>query len=148
MCLFGGKIEWMKNFGEKLGSKTFFSVFGWVGSKENKWWGLGIFSLGPPKSFLSKIERKLKRKIRHNFWTKMPCTVGLGLHPCSFSSQPFFFFPYFFHLDVACPCPFFFFFSFHLLGRRCLPFFFFGRVVQPFFFFFSFFFCFFFFFIV
>ena len=40
--------------------KNFWSVFGWVERKENKWWGLGVFiSLGPPKCFLSKIERKL-----------------------------------------------------------------------------------------
>ena len=129
----------MKNFGEKLGSKTFLSVFGCVERKENKWWDSGVFSLGSPKSFLSKMERKLKRKIRHNFWTKMPCTVGLGLHPRSFSSQPFFFFfLIFFTWTLPAPAPSSFFFSFHLLGRRCLPFFFFGRVVQPFFFFFFF----------
>ena len=60
MCLFGGEIGWMKNFGEKMGKKTFLSVFGWVGRKENKWWGSGIFFSGPPKSFLPKMERKLK----------------------------------------------------------------------------------------
>ena len=37
MCLFGGEIEWMKNFREKMGRKTFWSVFGWVERKENKW---------------------------------------------------------------------------------------------------------------
>ena len=57
--LFGGEIGWMKNFGEKMGRKTFLSVFGWVGRKENKWWGLGIFSPDPPKSFLHKMEKKL-----------------------------------------------------------------------------------------
>ena len=72
MCLFGGEIGWMENFGEKMGRKFFLSVFGWVGRKENKWWGSCIFSPGPPKSFLSKIERKLKGEIGHNFWTKMP----------------------------------------------------------------------------
>ena len=35
-CLFGGKIEWMENFGEKMERKTFWSVFDWVGWKENK----------------------------------------------------------------------------------------------------------------
>ena len=49
----------MENFGEKMGRETFLSVFGWVRRKENKWWGSSVFSLGPPKSFLSKIERKL-----------------------------------------------------------------------------------------
>ena len=27
MCLFGGEIEWMENFREKMGRKTFWSVF-------------------------------------------------------------------------------------------------------------------------
>ena len=37
-------------------------MFGWVRRKENKWWDPGIFFLGPPKSFLLKIERKLKEE--------------------------------------------------------------------------------------
>ena len=60
----------MKNYEEKMRRKTFWSVFGWVGRKENKWWNLGVFSPGPPKSFLPKIERKLKRKIGHYFLDK------------------------------------------------------------------------------
>ena len=51
VCLFGGEIKWMKNFGEKMGMKTFLSVFGWVGRNENKWWGSGVFFLDPPKKF-------------------------------------------------------------------------------------------------
>ena len=35
----------MKNFGKKIGMKTFWSVFGWVRRKENKWWDLSVFSL-------------------------------------------------------------------------------------------------------
>ena len=54
VCLFEGEIRWMKNFREKMGRKTFLTVFGWVGRKENKWWGPGVFSPGPPKIFLSK----------------------------------------------------------------------------------------------
>ena len=46
------KRKWEENF--------FWSVIGWVGRKENKCWGLGVFSPGPPKSFLSKMERKMK----------------------------------------------------------------------------------------
>ena len=34
--LFGGKIGWMENFGKKMRRKTFLSIFGWVGRKENK----------------------------------------------------------------------------------------------------------------
>ena len=72
MCLFGGEIRWMKNFRKKMGRKTFLTVFDWVGRKDNKWWGQGVFSPGPPKSFLSKMERKLKVEIWHHFWTKVP----------------------------------------------------------------------------
>ena len=41
----------------KWEGKHFWSVFG---GKENKWWGPSVFSLSPPKRFLSKMERKLK----------------------------------------------------------------------------------------
>ena len=34
-------------------------MFGWVEKKENKMWGPGVFSLGTPKCFLPKMERKL-----------------------------------------------------------------------------------------
>ena len=46
----------------KWEGKLFWNVFGWVGRKENKWWSLGVFSPNPSKSFLPKIERKLKRE--------------------------------------------------------------------------------------
>ena len=59
MCLFGGEIGWMENFEEKMGRKTFLSVFSWVGRNENKQWGSCVFSLGLSKSFLPKMERKL-----------------------------------------------------------------------------------------
>ena len=52
----------MKNFGEKVGRKTFWSVFGWVGRNKDKWWGLGVFSPGQPKNFLPKLERNLKEE--------------------------------------------------------------------------------------
>ena len=62
MCLFGGEIGWMENFGEKMGRKTFLECV-WLSVKEgNKWWGLDIFSLDQPKSFLFKMEKKLKRE--------------------------------------------------------------------------------------
>ena len=50
----------MENFEEKWEKNLFWSVFGWVGKKENKWWGLDIFFLDQPKNFLSKMEKKLK----------------------------------------------------------------------------------------
>ena len=53
----------MENFGEKIRRKTFWSVFGWMERKENKWWDLGVFSPNPPKSFLYKMKRKLEGKI-------------------------------------------------------------------------------------
>ena len=53
-------MEWIENYGKKLGMKTFLSVFGWVGRKKNKRWGFDIFFSSPLKSFLSKMERKLK----------------------------------------------------------------------------------------
>ena len=61
----------------------------------------------PPKSFLSKM----KRKIRHYFWTKMP------MHGCTWACPRcffFFFFFFFFHLDVA-PSSFFLLFFFFFL---------------------------------
>ena len=35
MCLFGGEIEWMKDFGEKMGRKTFLKCV-WLGGEEGK----------------------------------------------------------------------------------------------------------------
>ena len=53
----------MENFGEKMGRKFFLSVFGWVERKENKWWSLGVFFLGPPqKYFLQNGEKAERRK--------------------------------------------------------------------------------------
>ena len=54
-------------FEEKIRMKTFWSVFGWMGRKKNKQWNSSVFSPVSPKSFLSKIERKLKGKIGHYF---------------------------------------------------------------------------------
>ena len=74
-----------------MGRKTFWSVFGWVERKKNKWWNPDVFSLGPPKSFLPKMERNLKRKIGNHFWTK----IGLSTLLCFI-----FFFSFSFLLDV------------------------------------------------
>ena len=69
---------------------------------------LGIFSLIPLKNFLSKIERKLKGKFGHHFWTKMPmcnCTW-----PCLRCSSSFFlsFIIFFFFFFPLGHCLFFF----------------------------------------
>ena len=118
----------------------------WLGGKEIKWWSLCVFSLSLPKSFLSKIELKLKEEIGHYFWTKMP------MHNCTLASSTLIFFTlffFFFLMDVAWlyfilfyifpwtfPCTssflfslFFFFFSFDLLGSRCLSLFFFLIII-------------------
>ena len=91
MCLFRGEVKRMENFGEKMGRKFFWSVFGWMRRMKNKWWGLCIFSSDLPKSFLFKIKRKLKRKIVHHFWIKML------MYNCTFTMLLFFtfFFPLF-----------------------------------------------------
>ena len=47
---------------KKWEEKLFWNVFGLVGRRENKLWDSGVFSPGPPKSFLPKMERKIKRE--------------------------------------------------------------------------------------
>ena len=59
--MFGGEIELMENFEEKMRSKTFLKCV-WLGGKENKLWSSSVFFLGSLESFLSKMERKLKGK--------------------------------------------------------------------------------------
>ena len=82
-----------------------------MGRKENKLWGLSVFFLDSPKSFLPKMKRKLKKEIGASFLNK---NVQLQLHMgfIHVSLLHTFFFPL---------LPAFFFFSFYLLGRRCLP---------------------------
>ena len=48
-----------KTLERKWERKLFWSVFGWVGKKENKWWGPTVFFLGLPKCFIPKMEKKL-----------------------------------------------------------------------------------------
>ena len=124
MYLFGGEIGWMEKFGEKMERKTFLSVFGWVEMKENKGWNLSVFFPGPLKSFLPKMERKLKREIAQ------------GLHPCCFSSHLFscwtllfifylagiaclFFFSFFFFIYSAGLSIFFITFIYFIFWFRC-----------------------------
>ena len=56
VCLFGGEIEWMKNFGKKMGRQTFWWVFGWrVGRGGKKIDGAHVFSpLGHQNVFSPK----------------------------------------------------------------------------------------------
>ena len=62
MYLFEDEIGWMENFEEKMERKTFWSVFGWVGREENKWWGPSVFSSGPQKFSLQNGEKIEGRK--------------------------------------------------------------------------------------
>ena len=100
----------------KWEGKTFLRVFSWEGDRGKWWWGLGVFSLGPPKSFLFKMERKLGGWNSDGWMTKMPmCNLHMGF-------RTFFFF--FAFLDVASSFFYFFFlFSFDFLGSwvwQCL----------------------------
>ena len=96
--------------------KTFFSVFDWIGRKENKWWDPCIFSLDLPKTFLSKMKRKLNGDEFFLNWHK---------YPCEYSTSCLYFF-FLFHC-----APFSFFYS---LGPSPFFFFFFLAVTLPFFF--------------
>ena len=58
MCLFGEILRKMENLGEKSGERSFKGCLVGRGSGK-KWVGLGVFSPGPPKSFLPKMRRKL-----------------------------------------------------------------------------------------
>ena len=106
----------MKNFGEKMGRKTFFSVFGWVGRKENKWWGPGVFFLSQPKSSPQNKEKTKGRK-----WG---CLMDKNTHIQFLSSS---FFPFFFFFWYRACCLFFFLFFFFSFLSRTLPFFFLTR---------------------
>ena len=100
--------------------------------KENKWWGLSIFSSNPPKKFSPQN----REKFGIIFGRKCLCTVANGLCPHYSSSHTFFSPPrcclFFF---------FFFFFSFDLLGRLCPVLIFFFFLLCFFFFVFVLFFC-------
>ena len=120
----------MENFEEKMGRKTFWSVFSLVGRKENKCWGSSVFSLGPPKNFLSKIERKLREE---SSWNELP---KIPLEFTSKYTTVFFFLWFFLSVANVCWLPLFFFFYFFLFchfifsffGTNMLGFFFFGCV--------------------
>ena len=45
------------------------------GRGREKWWGPAVFSLGPPKFNLSKMERKCKRKGGRVCCTKLPFSI-------------------------------------------------------------------------
>ena len=61
VCLFGGKIGWMENFGKKIGKKNFFGVclVGWGRKKINC--RVQVFSPQTHQKIFSKMEKKLGR---------------------------------------------------------------------------------------
>ena len=61
VCLFGGKIGWMENFGKKMGRETFLECVWLGGEDKTKWWGPCVFFPGPPKSSLQNWEKTEER---------------------------------------------------------------------------------------
>ena len=85
-----------------------------MGRKENKWWDSSVFSQGPPKSFLSKIERKLREE---SSWKASKVTHGIHLQVYNvWAYFHFFWFWFFLSVTNVCWLPlhlfFLFFFSF------------------------------------
>ena len=69
VCLVGGKIGRT----EKKKERKYCWERCLVGRERGRefWWGPGVFSPGPPKHYLPKLERKLCK----TFWTKMAIQV-------------------------------------------------------------------------
>ena len=95
--------------------RKIFLVDVWLEREKGKnWWGSGVFSLSPPKCFISKIKRKLSERNLIDKWQQWPCAFAHGL----VQSVIVYFYFYFF-LGLVCrlyTLPFFFF-SFDFLGR-------------------------------
>ena len=94
-------------------------LVGWRGRKING--GAQVFfSLGPPKCFLPKMERKLSEDEFFLDWQKCPCAHAFIYlffsSPWAVSNVAFFFFwatlPLLLLLSNKLPLPFFFFYSF------------------------------------
>ena len=95
--------------------------------------GSRCFLFEPTKKFFLKMKRKLKERITHHFWTKMPIGNCTWACPCYFSSSSssfFFFFPlvrglFFFSFYWAdfVHVQIFFFFSFFFCLLLCFFFF-------------------------
>ena len=58
MCLFGSETENMKNFGEKMGKKTFFIDVWLKGGEGKKLIGLNCFLSTPTKMFFFQNREK------------------------------------------------------------------------------------------
>ena len=145
MCLFGGEIWWMENFGEKMRRKTFWSVFDWAERKENKWWDHVFSPRAYQKVFSPKLRENCRKKLDIIFGQKCPYAVAYGLVHVALLH----FFSFFFFFPSWCCLLFFFFFLFFdllsMLPTLVLIFSFFFCFLLWFFFFFVFFFRFYFF---
>ena len=105
-----GRVDFREK--RKWGEKTLWKVFGWKGERGKWWCGLGVFSLVSPKSFRSKMGRKLSGGSLIGKWQKCPCASAHGLVRCLFFWVWFYLyvasslFSFSFHfssgLDVAC----------------------------------------------
>ena len=115
--LFKDEIERMINFRKKIGRKICLECV-WLDRKENKWWDSCIFSPDSSKSFLSKIERKLRERNSWNKLLKIPLKFTIKfpmywLFFCYWLVDFFFSLAFFsFVTDVMVFIFFFFFFSF------------------------------------
>ena len=72
-----------------------------VGRRENKWWGLSVFSPGPPNCFLPKMKRKLKGENGLLNGQKCLCLVPFSFFLISWVVGGHVAFFFFFFLDVA-----------------------------------------------
>ena len=70
VCLVGGKIGRMEKKKKRRENCWERCLVGRERGREF-WWGPGVFSSGPPKHYLPKLERKLCK----TFWTKMAIQV-------------------------------------------------------------------------
>ena len=129
-----GKVDFRedgKKNERKRVEKTFLRVFGWEGERGKWWWGPGVFSPGSPKSFHSKMERKLSGRSLIGKWQRCPCALAHRLVQYVFFfliwTLPLPSFPIFkiflilFFLDVASSFSSSLFIYFYFLGRpvRC-----------------------------
>ena len=129
-----GKVDFRedgKKNERKRVEKTFLRVFGWEGERGKWWWGSSVFSPGSPKSFLSKMERKLNGRSLIGKWQRCPCALAHRLVQYVFFfliwTLPLPSFPIFkiflilFFLDVASSFSSSLFIYFYFLGRpvRC-----------------------------